>query len=178
MRWIAAALLLALAMPARADDPAAPAPAPALTPAPPPPTPFDRGRFGLGGGAGEQTNFDKQYIWIGASVGYFVLDGVELGLSGLYEFGNDPTITEVSPSLRYVAQPLVGKWPVVPYIGGFYSRWFVGSGGDTVGARAGVILISGQLLLGLGAVYEHQVESPCASGCDSVYPDVTIGVAL
>ena len=176
MRWIAAAVVLALALPARADDPATPEPAPA------PRTPFDRGRFGIGGGAGEQTNFDTQYIWVGASVGYFVLDGVELGLSGLHEFGSGPSISEVSPSLRYVAQPLVGKWPVVPYVGTFYSHWFIGSGGggdlDSVGARAGFVLISGQLLLGLGAVYEHQLESPCASGCDSVYPDVTIGVAL
>lgn len=180
MRWIAAVAVLALALPARADDLAAPG-APSAAPAPPPRTPFDRGRFGLGGGAGEQTNFDKQYIWVGASVGYFVLDGVELGLSGLYEFGNDPTISELSPSLRYVAQPLVGKWPVVPYVGGFYSHWFIGGGNsdlDSVGARAGFVLISGQVLLGLGAVYEHQLESPCASGCDSVYPDVSIGVAL
>jgi hypothetical protein len=165
-------IVIALVRPAAADGDAAAAN-----------TPFDRGKFGVGVGGGTQTNFNTQYIWIGASVGYFVLDGVELGVSGLHEFGSGPSISELSPSFRYVAQPLVGKWPVVPYVGVFYSHWFIGGNPsvNTVGARAGLLCLSrvnpGFFVFGLGAAYEH-VLGPCTSSCDSVYPDVTLGFAF
>jgi hypothetical protein len=173
VRALLAAAVLALAPTARADD-AAPAPAP------PRRTPFDQGRVGLSAGAGEQTNFNENYIWIGASAGYFVLDGFELGLSGLHEFGSGPSISQLSPWVRYVAQPLVGKWPVVPYVGAFYDHWFVGGSTpsiDGVGARAGLLYVSGSVVLGLGAAYEHELDG-CGTDCDLVYPDVTIGLSL
>ena len=161
---------LALARTASADD---------VTP--PEKTPFDRGRFGFGVGAGTLTSFDTQYIWVDASAGYFVLDGLELGALALHAFGSGPSISEVQPSLRYVARPLVGKSPVVPYVGTFYSHWFIGGANpdiNTLGARAGLVFVShtdrGWLVLGLGAAYEH-VLGACTQDCDSVYPDVTIG---
>jgi len=172
MRWLVALALALAARVASADD---------VTP--PRQTPFDRGRFGFGVGGGTQSDFDSQYIWIGASAGYFVLDGLELGVSGLHEFlvsGAGPGISQVSPSLRYVAQPLVGKWPVIPYVGAFYSHWFIDGNPDvnTIGGRAGLLFVSradrGWLVLGLGAAYEHVIDA-CTQSCDSVYPDVTIG---
>ncbi len=163
--------LLALAAPARADEP-------------PHRTPFDRGRFAASIGAGTQTNFDTQYFWAGAGVGYFLLDGLEVGLSGLHEFGSGPSISIVSPSLRYVAQPLVGAWPVVPYVGTFYDHWFIGSGNpdvDAIGARAGFLYVTsagaGSAVLGLGIAVEHQLGA-CGTTCNSVYPDITISFAL
>jgi hypothetical protein len=166
------ALALPLASTARADD------------EPPRPTPFDRGKLGIGAGGGTQTNFNVQYIWIGASVGYFVLDGVELGLSGLHEFGSGPSISALSPSLRYVAKPLVGKWPVVPYVGATYAHWFIGGANpdvNTLGGRAGLLFVSraerGWFVFGLGVAYDH-VLGACATNCDSVYPDVTLGFAF
>jgi len=142
-------------------------------------TPFDQFRFGASAGAGTQSNFGMQYIWIGAGVEFFVLDGVGVSLAGLYEFGGGPSIGELSPGLRYVAQPLVGKWPVVPYVGTFYSHWFVGGANpdvNAIGARAGLLYVSGQLVLGLGAAVSHQLS--CTSMCDTVYPDLTLGVAF
>jgi hypothetical protein len=147
---------------------------------PPRETPFDRGHVGLSIGAGEQTAFGHTRIGLGVGAGYFVLDGLELGAFALHEFGDGPSIDEVSPSLRYVAQPLVWSWPVIPYAEVFYSHWFLGDGNsdlDRVGTRAGLLRLSGRLIVGLGVVYEHTV-SACATECDAVYPDVTFGFSF
>jgi hypothetical protein len=73
-------------------------------------TPFDRGRFGLSFGAGSQTAFGARYFAVGGGAGYYVLDGVELGLGAQHQWGDGPSISRVTPSLRYVVQPLVGKF--------------------------------------------------------------------
>jgi hypothetical protein len=167
---IPALLVLAAALPAHADDASAP----------PRETPFDRGKFALSAGGGTSSSFGHSYIVLGGGVGYYVLDGVEVMLSGEYQFGGDgPSIAELSPQLRYVAQPLVGAWPVVPYVGVFYNHWFVGDGNpdvDSIGGRVGGLWVSGNIVLGLGLGYEH-VLSPCTD-CEIIYPDVTIALAL
>ncbi len=167
--WIVALVLAAVA-PARAQ----------VVEPPPTPTPFDRGKFGLSGGGGSQTTFGYRKFVIGIGVGYFVLDGVELGLSGLHQFGDGPSVSELSPSLRYIAQPLVGHSPLIPYVGVFYRHWFIGSSiddVDTVGARAGALFLSGKIILGLGVVVEQTV-STCSDECTAVYPDFTIGFSF
>lgn len=138
-------------------------------------TPFDRGQFTLMLGAGRHTAFGNSYVGVGLGGGYFVLDGLEIGLLGIHEFGGPPSINGLSPSVRYVAQPLA-HWPVIPYAGAFYKHWFVGApyaDVDILGASAGLLHIQGRLIVGLGVVYEH-VISECISDCDSVYPDVTL----
>ena len=164
--------VLGLATPARADDPAPDEP-------PPLKTPFDRGKFSLSAGGGSQTLLGSSYFAVGASAGYFVLDGVEIGLGALHEFGSGPSISKLTPMLEYVAQPLVGKSPVIPYVATFYNHWFIGgqSDVDTVGGRAGLLYVSGQLVLGLGAAYER-IVSACVMDCSSIYPDFTISLAL
>jgi hypothetical protein len=170
------ALLVVLAsLPAYADDAPAPAPAP-----PPPPTPFDRGKVALSVGGGTTSTLGHSYVVIGGLVGYYVLDGVLVAVHGVEQFGSGPNISELSPELRYVAQPLVGKSPIIPYVGGFYNHWFIGDGlpdVDSVGARAGGLFVSGNVVLGLGVVYEH-IVSDCMTDCDSYYPDITIALSL
>ncbi|HEX3757915.1 MAG TPA: hypothetical protein VHW23_04395 [Kofleriaceae bacterium] len=158
--WVV--LVLAVAAPAYAEGP---------------PTPFDQGRVSINLAVTEQTAFDTSRFGLGAGVGYFVLDGLELGAFGMHMFGSGPSLDEVSPSISYTAQPLVGSWPVVPYVGAFYNHWFVGDGLsdiDALGARAGLVRLSGQLIIGFGIAYERTV-STCSSSCDTVYPDITFG---
>jgi hypothetical protein len=143
-------------------------------------TPFDRGHISLMVGGGSQTVNNYRYLGVGLGLGYYVLDGVELGLFALHEFGSGPSLNEVSPSFQYVARPLVGSWPLIPYAGVFYNHWFVGapfSDSDTAGTRAGVVYLSGKVIAGIGVVYEH-VLSACSQTCDQVYPDVTLGFTL
>jgi len=147
---------------------------------PPRETPFDRGKLAITAGGGTGSTLGHDYVVIGAGLGYYVLDGVEVMLAGQEQFGDGPNISELSPQLRYVAQPLVGQWPIIPYVGGFYNHWFVGDGlpdVDSVGGRAGGLWISGKVVLGLGIVYEH-IVSDCMMDCDSWYPDITIAFAL
>jgi len=171
MKWLALAGVLSASV-ARADDePLA---------RPPRRTPFDQGKFELGIGGGTQDVFGHHYYVLDAGVGYYVLDGVGVHLSGLVELGASPFIAKVSPELRYVAQPLVGVSPFIPYVGAFYNHWFVTGAYDdvdTIGARAGVMYLSGTLILGAGVAVEHQV-STCASDCDQIYPDFIISMAL
>jgi hypothetical protein len=170
----------ALALVALAGSVAAAQPA-VTDPEPPPPrTPFDRGRFGLSAGAGTTSAFGQRYFAIGAGASYFVLDGVGIGLGAQVQWGDGPTITRTTPELRYVAQPLVGRWPVIPYVAVFYTHWFIGDAFadvDAVGTRGGLLYVSGSIVLGLGVAYEHLV-SECMMDCSSVYPDITISIAL
>jgi hypothetical protein len=160
--WVTAFVLAAAAAPAYAEGP---------------PTPFDRGQVSVNLLVTEQSAFDTTRVGFGAGFGYFVLDGVELGASALHVFGDGPSLDEVSPSVRYTAQPLVGSWPLIPYAGAFYNHWFVGGGFadvDAVGARAGLLRLSGKMIVGLGIAYQHTV-STCSSSCDTIAPDITFG---
>jgi hypothetical protein len=159
-------------------------PSPPPEPPPPPPprrrTPFDQGRFGLSAGAGTTSAFGVRYYYIGASASYYVLDGVGIGLGTKVQWGDGPTIFITTPELRYVAQPLVGRWPLIPYAGVFFSHWFIGDRVDDVeviGTRGGLLYVSGSVVLGLGVAYEHLV-SECVMDCSAIYPDITISIAL
>lgn len=175
-------LILLGAAPAHADpDPNAP-PSPRQNSPEDPPrvTPFDQGRFGLSFGAGSQNTLGEKYYGVAGGMGYYVLDGVELGLSTAHQWGDGPSITRLTPSLRYVAQPLVRHSPVVPYVGVFGSRYFVYEGNDdvnTLGSRAGLIYVGGSVLLGLGVAVER-IVSDCTEDCTSVYPDFTLSLSL
>ena len=176
----ALALVALMTAVASAQPTAAPGAQPGVQPEPELRTPFDQGRFGLSGGGGAGTAFGERYYAIALGASYFVLDGVGVGLASQVQWGNGPTITRVTPELRYVAQPLVGRWPLIPYAGVFYSHWFISSvyaDVDAIGTRGGLLYLSGSIIVGLGIAYEHLV-SECSTDCSSVYPDITIGFSL
>jgi hypothetical protein len=160
--WVIAALALALAAPAHGD-----------------PTPFDQSRISVSVRVGEQTAYGFNHFSLGAGIGYYVLDGLEVGLAALHQFGDGPSINEVTPSVSYVAQPLVGRWAVIPYVGGFFNHWFLGDANadiNTVGGRAGLLRLSGRMVFGLGIAYEHTLST--CTDCDFFYPDISVGVAF
>ncbi len=144
------------------------------------PTPFDRGSIGIEVAAGSMEAFGFRYFGLGAGVDYYVLDGVAVGLFALHEFGGGPSLNQVKPSLTYVAHSLVGQWPFIPYVGGFYKHWFVGDDYDDVdslGARAGIYYLNQRFLAGLGVAVE-QIVSSCENDCTLVSPDVTLGITF
>lgn len=144
-------------------------------------TPFDKGRFNLGLGLNfGRTDANERYYVFGGGLGYYVLDGVELGLGAAIQFGAGPTILRTTPGVRYVAQPLVGSSPLIPYIGTFFSHYFVSDGIEdvnTVGGRIGAIYVSGSLLLGLGLVVERTI-SECTMNCTDYYPELAFALSL
>ena len=171
--WIAL-VVVGLTTSAAANDDDPPAPEQKVE------TPFDRGKLGVGIYGGSQTTLGHRYFAIGGAVGYYVLDGVEVGLGALHQFGDGPSISKLTPSVRYVVQPLVGRSPVIPYVGVFYNHWFIGddyADVDTLGTRGGLLYVSGKLILGLGVAYER-IASECVTDCSAVYPDFTISLSL
>lgn len=137
---------------------------------------FDQGRIRLGVQLGAVSSFNHTYVLLGASVGYFVLPGLEVGASFDTWLGNSPNVTRLAPELRYVLDVID---VVKPYLGGFYRRWFIADGFadyDTVGGRAGLIFVQGQnAYINAGGAYERIVSS-CDTDCSYWYPE--IGIAL
>jgi hypothetical protein len=114
---------------------------------------------------------------IGGGYGYYLVDGLELGLEAEHWFGRDPTVTQLTPNLRYVLFFV----PVLkPYAGGFYRHWFVSGQDDidSLGARGGLFYVSGSgSYLGGGVVYEKYVTG-CDKDCSQVYPEVSISLSF
>lgn len=159
----AVALALGLATSAHAQEPEGP-----------PPGPYDRGRLSLGFGAGSQRSGGDSHIYVAGGVGYFVAAGLELGASGLYLFGANEG--GLGPRVRYVFHQTPG--PIKPYLGVFHTHWFVADDFDTAGVRAGVITLTGGLLIGLGVAYEAVITECSGDDCDLWYPELSFAVAL
>jgi hypothetical protein len=143
--------------------------------------PFSRGSIRLTLLLGTGSTVTETYFILGAGVGYFLLDGLEVGLD--YEawlFGT-PVMNRLSPETRYVFHMV----PVIkPYIGAFYRHTFVADYDDLdyVGGRAGAYYVpkSGRFYIGGGAVYERLLDCKSDSyvDCDTVYPEIAIGISL
>jgi len=180
----------------------APAPAPALAPPPAPPPapapaspptaapapapaprnagPFARTRVRLSFVLGVSLGAYQDYFILGAGVGYYLWDGLELGLNYDAWVGGDPAYHRLTPELTYV---FVQVRTVQPYVGLFYRHTFVGApyaDWDSMGVRGGVAFVPrGPLYLRGGVVYEHALKcDPTFYDCDDVYPEIAIGVTL
>ncbi len=114
---------------------------------------------------------------VGAGYGYYITDGLEVGLEAEHWFNSEPSVSKVSPQARYVLWMV----PVLkPYVGAFYRHWFVSDFDDvdSIGARGGVFWVSGGgSFFGVGAVVEQAV-SGCEEECTDIYPEVALSIAF
>jgi hypothetical protein len=140
---------------------------------------FGQGRtqFSLVGGNGYA--FDNNYFVIGASVSYYVLDGLGVGLSVEKWSRGNPGITKYSPFVQYVFSQ--GS-SVTPYVGAFYRHTVVDGLPDinSVGERAGINIVSGSnAYISFGFVQEVYLncQRTVYRTCSETYPDfgITIG---
>lgn len=144
------------------------------------PGPFAEGSLRLSIIAGAGGGFGNDYLVLGAGLGSYVLDGLEVGAEYEQWFLADPMIGKLSPQARYVL------WfvPVLkPYVGTFYRHWFISDGFDdvdTVGARAGAFYVSGGgSYFGLGVVYEKILDCQgSGDDCSDVYPELVLAISL
>jgi hypothetical protein len=143
------------------------------------PTPWDRGRISLSLALASENAFGDDYLLVGAGVGYYVLSGLEGGVDSVHWFGGSPDITVVSPQVRYVAVPL--GWPLLPYVGAFFTHYFMGEpfdDFDTAGGRVGLLYHQGGgLTIGVGGTAER-IVSDCREDCTSVYPELSLGFSF
>ena len=142
--------------------------------------PFRKGSTRVSVVVGSGYTLDESYVILGAGVGYFVLDGLEIGLDGQAWLGGDPDIYKLKPQATYIV-PIQSR--VRPYGGVFYSRIFIDGYDDldTAGARGGVLFTSDdRWFMGVGAVYESYLDcnSDIVSSCDDVYPEITFSVSF
>ena len=99
--------------------------------------PFSQGskRLSVIVGAGE--SFDDDYFIVGAGFGYYVIDGLELGINYQKWFSGDPEFDQVTPEITYTYET---GTKIDPYVGVLYRRLFIDGLDDLsgIGGRAGV----------------------------------------
>jgi hypothetical protein len=143
------------------------------------PGPFAAGSPRLSVTAGTAWSAHDTYIVLGVGVGYFFINGLEVGLDYEAWVAASPALQRLSPEIRYVFYFVP---TVKPYVGGFYRHTFVGSGFpdyDTLGLRGGIYIAPprSHVYGGGGLVYEHVLDcGPLViADCDTVYPELFLG---
>lgn len=141
---------------------------------------FSRGRTHFVVTAGNGYAFDESYLVLGLGVSYYVIDGLNIGLSLESWSGADPSMYKITPSVQYVFHQIPR---VSPYVGGFYRRAYVDGLPDinSVGARGGVYLNAGRnAYIGIGAVYESYIDCNTSvyRSCSDTYPEVSFTIAF
>ena len=147
-------------------------------------TAFSKNSTSVGVVVGSGSAFNDNYVILGVGVGYYVARGLELGIDVQHWFSGDPSITKLSPQIRYVfTQPKVIK----PYVGAFYRRTYFGDFNgrniddqDSFGYRAGAYF-SGKngVYIGGGIVYEEYKNcGPFDGDCSTTYPEILFTVSF
>lgn len=142
---------------------------------------FEQGKFSLGIGGSLQLGGDRAIFVASLGLGYYVLDGLEVGVGTSAYFGAQPFVWQVTPGVKYVFWMV----PVVhPYVGAFYRHWFVARGEqdfDTVGGRLGILIVPtpSPIVAGIGVAYERIINPPCSGeGCSFIYPELTFSISF
>lgn len=147
--------------------------------APSPAGPFARGQVDATLRLGTASSSARDYLIVGGALGWYVLDGLRLGVGGsLWLFG-DPLVATLTPEAKFVFYFV----PVVqPYLGTFVRRYASGGGvpdHSSAGLRGGLHLKTRGGYYGIGAVYEHALG--CSSDlrdCDDWYPEVLVSLSF
>ena len=140
--------------------------------------PFSQGAKRVSIIAGAGSSFNENYLILGAGFGYYVLDGLEIGLNWQSWLGGDPDINQITPEINYVFRT---KSNLDPYVGALYRKTFI-SGLDDLeawGARAGIYVPLGpRYFMGVGAVYLDYVDCQerIYRDCSDVYPEITFSI--
>lgn len=141
---------------------------------------FERGKTQLSLRGSSGRAFDQNYLVLGVGAGYFVARGLEVGLDLDAWLGDEPTLYEVTPSIRYVLD--IGN-AVYPYIGAFYTRTFYEDleDLDAAGLRAGFFSsIGARTRLGVGLVYNQLLDcdDDIYDSCAVIYPEAVISFSF
>ena len=142
--------------------------------------PFSQGSQSVTVIAGSGSAFRDDYLILGLGYGYYVVDGLELGIDAQFWLSGDPSITKISPQIRYVfTQPKTVK----PYVGGFVRRTFISGFDDldSVGYRAGLNFMGqGNFFFGVGFVYERYQDCNDAviANCSDTYPELLFSFSI
>lgn len=142
--------------------------------------PFDSGSQTLSLVAGSGSAFNENYAIIGGGYGYYLVDGLELGIDAQAWLGGTPRIYKLSPQLKYVFNI---SPQFRPYAGVFYRRTYTDGLADlnSTGYRAGLIFIGERgTYIGAGYVFEDYQDCSTSvySDCSTSYPEILFSVSF
>jgi hypothetical protein len=126
--------------------------------------------FDIVAGAGQA--FNKNYTVLGVGIGYYVAQGLEVGIDIEHWFSSEPSITKVSPQIKFVFSEL---GDIKPYAGGFYRETFIDNQSEegSFGFRGGAFFSSSNgMNIGAGIVYEEYLDCDKVVECSTTYPEV------
>lgn len=140
--------------------------------------PFSKGSTNIAIVAGSGSSFNNNYIILGAGVGYYLIDGLEIGADFQYWFSGDPSITKLSPQIKYVYTKIK---TIQPYVGAFYKWTFIEDMNNqaSYGYRVGTYFSTrNKLNIGGGFVYEKYKDCARFVSCSSTYPEVLLTLSF
>jgi hypothetical protein len=150
--------------PAPASQPQVVAPAPASQPA-------ARRIYGWAS-AGTSYAYGEYYASANVGLGYMLGHGITPNVEASYMFANSPTVWALRPGVTWYMPVKV----IQPYVGVYYTHWFVSGARpdeDGIGARAGISL---GRFLSLGFTYDRALD--CSGDCDSWSPQISAGFSM
>jgi hypothetical protein len=141
---------------------------------------FKKGNIRLSAYLGSGSAFNDTYTILGVGGGYYIADGLELGLDAETWMGGDPDINRISPAVRYVFYALE---TVKPYVGAFYRRSFIEQFEDldTAGVRGGLYFMTGRrAYIGVGIVYDVYLdcEESIYTSCSDTYSEFLFAITF
>jgi hypothetical protein len=162
-----------VAVPAEPSQPAPAAAAPAAPPAEAKPAPKPaRKKIYTWASVGTSFAYGQTYGNVSAGAGLLLQKGIAPNVELSYSFGQSPELWTLRPGVTwYMPVPRFQ-----PYIGAYYTHWFVGGGfpdQNGVGGRAGVSL--GRVIT-LAVTYDHALN--CSHDCDIWTPQISAGFSL
>jgi len=140
-------------------------------------TAFSKNSTSVSASLGSGSFNNNNYTILGVGIGYYLVNGLEIGIDAQHWFSGDPSITKVSPQIRYVfTQPRIIK----PYVGAFYRRTFIENldDADSFGYRAGAYFSNNKgVYIGGGVVYEEYKNCRFVE-CSNTYPEVLMSFSF
>jgi hypothetical protein len=142
--------------------------------------PFDRGSQSLSLVVGSGSSFREDYIIVGGGYGYYLLDGLELGIDAQAWLGGTPKIYKVSPQVKYVFNI---SPQFKPYAGAFYRRTYTEGLEDlnSIGYRVGLIFMGDSgTYFGAGYVFENYQDCSTTifNDCSTSYPEIMFSISF
>ena len=141
---------------------------------------FDEGNVIATVALGNGRFFNENYLIIGGGVGYFVADGIEVGLDADIWTGGNRSVYELTPKITYVHD---FSPKLKPYIGAFYNRTYIEDfdDSDAMGYRVGVYIPTDKkIYFGFGVVSTELQDctNSIFTNCSDTYTEISVIFAL
>jgi hypothetical protein len=152
-------------------QPVTPPPPQAAAPAPAPEQPRGRNIYAWGS-VGTTFAYGQTYANVNLGVGYLMQHGITPNVEASYAFANSPTVWTLRPGVTWFLPVKL----LHPYVGAYYTHWFVGGDRpdqDGVGARFGFSL---GRIISLGVTYDRALG--CSEDCDFWTPQISAGFSM